>query len=235
MVDNDVALKVVCYTLPHEMVAATTIDGDAPSLLGIARFVISNRLKTASNIANKEAAVEAFRQLLSEVGTVEPDQAELAMAADLESEAVRQNVELDGGESQLVAILVSRACELLLTGDKRAISAMEVVAPIEVHGRVACFEQVVSEIVRQAGTETARKHICSEPRVDKTMAVCFSCASANAPSEADVCAGLKSYIDHLAKMAPNILVPGYGLDEVRSASAGRVGTQHTARKVLQRG
>jgi hypothetical protein len=211
LVDNDVALKIACYALCAEMAAVTTINGDPPSLLGVARFVIRRRLTRAANIANKQAASAAFEDLLRSVVSIEPNETELTIAADLEAEAGRQNLEFDIGESQLVAVLVNRGCDLLLTGDKRAIAAIAIVAPTEACGRVACLEQLLGEIVRHIGAGTVRAQVCDEPGVDKAITACFGCASAAAPSGDDVLESLASYVGHLARAAPGVLVDGNDL------------------------
>jgi hypothetical protein len=84
LVDNDIALKIACYTLCTEMLAVATVNGYPPSLLGVARFVIRQRLNRAVNIANKQAASAAFEHLLRSVRAIEPIEAELMMAADLQ-------------------------------------------------------------------------------------------------------------------------------------------------------
>jgi len=212
LVDNDIALKIACYGFSEEMVAATTVGGDAPRLLGVARYVVHKHLTRVTVIADREAAIAAFDHLLAAVAEVEPNDAELALAADLETEAMRRNLELDGGESQLIAILVSRDCDLLITGDKRAIVAMASVAPPEANGRVACLEQLAREIVGRMGADRARRKVCAEPLVDRALTACFACASEPAPSEKYIFAGLASYIDHLASEAPGVLARGNGLE-----------------------
>jgi hypothetical protein len=219
LVDNDIALKVACYALCAEMVMAATIGGAPPALLGVARFVIRGRLARATNIADRQAASSEFEQLLQAVVAVEPDDEELAIAADIEAEALRRNLELDAGESQLIAILVNRHCDLLLTGDKRAIAAMSIVGPAEARGRVACLEQLIAEIVRRMGAAAVRAHVCGEPGVDKAITACFACSSPAAPSEDDALRALASYISHLARSAPGVLVDGNDLHAV--AAAGR--------------
>jgi hypothetical protein len=222
IVDNDIAFKIACYTLCSEMLAVTTINGNPPSLLGVARFVIRRRLKRAASITNKQDASVAFEDLLRSVGAIEPNETELTIAADLEAEAVRRNLELDLGESQLLAVLVSRGCDLLLTGDKRAIAAISIIAPQEARGRVACLEQLMEEIVRRIGAQAVRPHVCGEPDADKAITACFACSSLLAPNEDEVFEGLGSYIGHLERTAPNLLVGGLSLQAIIvSSQCGR--------------
>lgn len=211
LVDNDVVLKTACYALVDETIAATTVAGVPPAMLGVGRFVIRGRLTRAADIADPARASAAFARMLAAMTLVEPDDAELATAADLEAEANRLDLELDGGESQLLAILANRACSLLVTGDKRAIAAMAVVAAGMAAGRIACLEQLVAHVVAGNGAAAVRAGVCAEPQVDRAITACFGCAMASAPSDEDVIAGLTSYSAHLDRSAPGVLLSGADL------------------------
>jgi hypothetical protein len=214
LLDNDVVLKAASYALADETVAATTIDDTPPAMLGVGRFVIRNRLSRSSNIADVPRATEAFAQMLAAMTLVEPNDDEMAAAADLEAEAIRQDLELDGGESQLLAILANRACSLLVTGDKRAIAAMAIVAADLAGGRVACLEQLIAHIVATSATPFVQPRICAEPNVDRAITSCFACSSPERPDVADVLAGLASYIGHLDRSAPGVLITGHDLSSL---------------------
>ena len=211
LLDNDVVLKAASYALADETVAVTTIDDTPPAMLGVGRFVIRNRLSRASNIADPARATSAFEQMLPTMTLVEPDEDEMAVAADLEAEAIRLDLELDGGESQLLAILANRSCSLLVTGDKRAIAAMATVALAQASARVACLEQMIAHVVATSGTSIIQPRICAEPNVDRAITSCFACSSSNKPDDAEVLAGLASYISHLDRSAPGILIRGHDL------------------------
>ncbi len=211
LVDNDVILKAACYALADETLAATTLEGVPPAMLGVGRFVVRGRLNRASNIVDQHRAGSAFERMLASMVLVEPDQAELSMAADLEAEASRRDLELDGGESQLLAILANRRCSLLLTGDKRAIAAMAVVAASLARSRIACLEQLIAQIVALVGAGPVRAGVCAEPHVDRALTACFGCSRETAPNDGEVAEGLASYIGHLDRTAPGILLPGPGL------------------------
>ncbi len=205
LLDNDAALKIACYSLVDEMLVATTVDQVPPAILGVGRFVIGGRLARACNLTDGKRAIAAFARMLESVSLVEPTDAELEIAADFEAEANRRNLDLDGGESQLLAILTSRGCRLLITGDKRAIIALAAVAPLEAKERVACLEQLILQIVKQVGADAVRLRVCEESSVDRAITICFSC-SAKDPASADVEGGLASYIRHLDGKAPGVLI-----------------------------
>lgn len=208
LVDNDVVLKIACYSLVDEAVAATTVGGVPPAMLGVGRFVIRGRLTRPRNIADVARAGAAFERLLQAVSLVEPNEAEVSLAADLEAEANRRDLDLDGGESQLLAILVTRACRLLVTGDKRAIVAMAIVAPARAAARIACLEQLIAHIVGIIGSAAVRAGVCAEPGADRAVALCFGCSGRSAPTDDDSLAALASYAGHLDRAAPGVLLPG---------------------------
>lgn len=216
LLDNDVVLKVACYALVEETVAAATIDDIPPAMLGVGRFVVRGRLARAPNIADRARATAAFERMLAAMSLVEPDDAEMAAAADLEAEANRRDLELDGGESQLLAMLANRACKLLITGDKRAIAAMAIVAVGVAGGRIACLEQLMAHIVTGTGAAVTRARVCAEAQVDRAITACFGCSTAAPPRDEDVLDGLASYSAHLDRTAPGVLLPGTDLRNVRA-------------------
>ena len=82
------------------------------------------------------------------------------MAADLEFRAQTTGLDLDVGESQLCAVLVMRMVPMLLTGDKRAISAIEHLFDLEprigwIAGRVYCLEQLFAQFAPRGGDSGA--------------------------------------------------------------------------------
>jgi hypothetical protein len=210
LLDNDAALKIACYSLVEQMLTAITKDGSLAAILGVGKFVIQGRLAKADNIADRQQAAQAFERFLEAASLVEPDEAELAVAAELEAEANKLNLELDGGESQLLAILVNRSCRLLITGDKRAIIAMASIGLSQTAGRVACLEQLMSQIVRLVGETLVRERVCAEPRIDRALTICCGCAGGQ-PSEGAILEGLASYIGWLGRSAPGILADGTDL------------------------
>ena len=211
LIDNDVVLKVSCYNLVAETLVAITVDGVAPAMLGVGRFVVRGRLAKARNVSDRAKAIDAFERLLTAVGAVEPDEDELSLAADLEAAAIRHDLDLDGGESQLVAVLARRCCDLLLTGDKRAILAMAATAAEITASRIACLEQLVSHLVAMAGAARVRPGVCAEPLVDRAVTACFECSRAAPPSDREVLEGLASYVRHLDRAAPGVLLPSLDL------------------------
>ena len=210
VVDNDVVLKVACYSLHDEFVATATVDNTPPCILGVGRYVVGGRIQRTKKLNDRDRAKVSFDAILAQMLVLEPDDAELALAADFEARARELGFELDPGESQLLAITIQRACCLLLTGDKRAIRAIAAVCPHEVAKRVACLEQLVAHIVQIAGVGAVQPQVCSEPLGDQAMSICFGCGSGGSDEE-NIFAGLKSYIQDLHADASAVLLPGYNL------------------------
>lgn len=208
LLDNDIAFKVACYRLVDEMIAATTINDTPPAMLSVGRFVLRKKLARHQRVRDSPAAQNALEQLLQSVGFVEPIEGEIALASGIEAAAARSGLELDSGESLLLAMLHLREHAYLVTGDKRAVVAMAVVARELSAGRVRCLEQLMAQIIDHLGVPAVRAHVCSEPLADRALSAAFSCASAGEQSTEGVLAGLSSYIEHLRREAPGILHEG---------------------------
>jgi hypothetical protein len=157
------------------------------------------------NILNIDGASAALEELLAQVSFVVPTQTEIELAAELEERATARALEFDTGESQLIAVLMSRSAPLLLTGDKRAIVALAGICPAEAEGRVACLEQLIATLVTKHSAGALRTSVCAEPKVDKAMTACFAC-SATLVSAEDILAGLASYTNHLRRSAGDTLL-----------------------------
>lgn len=98
----------------------------------------------------------------------------------------------------------------MLTGDKRAIAAIEAVAralgcATGATGRVACLEQLFMELLAHCEAEWLHERVCSEPEADKALSVCFACSSPTFVVDSAV-DGLVSHINDLRIQAPTILV-----------------------------
>ncbi|GIK49586.1 MAG: hypothetical protein BroJett013_22830 [Alphaproteobacteria bacterium] len=216
--DNDVVLKACCYDIATECVGL--LCSPQPALmLATAPFVLRDRVARSSKIKDRDRASRALDEWLKSVATAEPTDDEIALAASLEEEATKRGLELDTGESILFALLFSRDLRSLLTGDKRAVAALEGAAASavinKVAGRVGCFEQLIGTLLDAASLAAMRSKICSEPDADRATSICFSC-SGSAPDLASVRAGLASYIGAVRTTAPRLLAPG---DDLRSIPA----------------
>ena len=209
LVDNDILAKCAIYSLMGEVVAALGVTTHQVGVLGSARFVLSpKRLKTAGD--GQGNAYQRLTLFLQNVETVEPNQIETALAAELERVAIERNVQLDVGESQLCAIAVIRATKWLCTGDKRAIFAVEQlrtgIAKLKaLDGKFICLEALVRALNHTHGHAFVRNRVCASRGTDKTLEICFQCHNTVAEID-EIDEGISSYLRALAVRAPH--VPG---------------------------
>jgi hypothetical protein len=177
-------------------------------ILGAAPFVVRKKIQKSA-ISKGTKAINELNAFLATAVIVEPTDNEQAMAADFELEAQRAGVPLDTGESQLCAVLIVRTLPFLLTGDKRAIQAIEQLLDVDtrlrlVCGKVTSLEQIFLRALSEANQSAYRTAVCSEPNVDKTLTICFSCKSEHATPEG-VREGLRSYINDLRSQSGQVL------------------------------
>lgn len=211
LIDNDILFKGACYGLLTDLVSTVCPDDEVVGILGSAQFVVPKRIERGSLRRNPPLALEVFSLFLHRARALEPSEDEQRMAADLELTAQRLGISLDNGESQLCAILSLRLLPLLLTGDKRAIAAIERL--LDVHpklmhicGRVKCVEQLFALLLSRDGSGAARSAVCAEPEIDRALTICFGCHS-NPVIEANYMEGLQSYINDLRVLAARVLAP----------------------------
>jgi len=208
LVDNDVLLKGACYRLLNRPITAAC-GASGIGYLAAAKFVLSKRIRRArlrGNVVEAEAELLSF---LAKHEAIETTAEEQVLAASLEAMAQEIPVNLDTGESQLLAVLAMRTLPALITGDKRAILAIEqlldvmyVLAPVA--GKVTCLEQLARHAVINSDAFAVQEAICKEPEVDRALSVCFSCFSSERTVETIVQA-LDSYISDLRQKAPRTL------------------------------
>jgi hypothetical protein len=200
LVDNDVLLKASCYDLAADLRDILAGRDRSVAGLALAKFVLKRKIEKSGRIADRQKAAKALDGVLTSIVALEPDDAELKLAALYEEHALSAGYAFDSGESQLLAVLVNRAAKALITGDKRAVAAawqlatdLEIVPSLA--GRLACFEQVMLDICARKGGPAVATSVCAEAGVDKAMSICFGCSSTF--DEQNMRDGLSSYIEHL--------------------------------------
>jgi hypothetical protein len=209
LIDNDILFKGACYGFLDEFVPNVCGATDHVGALGAAWFVVSKRIQRTRLNRAVDLAINNLKAFLNRAAKLEPTEGEQVMAGQFELAALRSGVGLDAGESQLCAILISRLVPHLLTGDKRAIAAMEQLLDSEdrlvsLCGKVRCLEQLVLDVLTgKAGVDSLRASICAESHIDKALTICFQCSSLG--NGGDYSEGLQSYISDLRKRAPRVL------------------------------
>ena len=207
LVDNDIVLKTSCYGLVSQLLLPVCESLELAGVLGAVRFVVSHRIKNMGLNGGPADALQHLESLLNLVSTVEPTTEEQMMAADFELAAQRAGVGLDSGESHLCALAVSRKIPRLLTGDKRAIAALEVLLDCDARlshlcGRV-CLEYLVFRALDNEPEGLVRAAICKQPSVDKTLTICSACRSDITGPVMLQC--LESYLRDLRSKAVRVL------------------------------
>lgn len=210
--DNDILYKGAWFGLAAELLAAIVPDTAAEVvILGQARFVVGKRLQKQQRkgLSGAAEAAERFNAIVATLSSAEPSPDEQSLAAELENAAQHEGVDLDPGESLLCAMAIHRAFERFATGDKRAITAVEVLSHREVvlaklAGRIVCLEQLFVRLLQRDDLARVRGAVCAANHVDKALASCFSCTSKETRLS-DCMAGLESYIRALRNQASTML------------------------------
>jgi hypothetical protein len=213
-VDTDVMLKIAAYRLAVELVAVLEAKGE-PAALGLTHLIARRQLVRKRTLRDTAGAAAELETLLGMLGRLEPDDDEVALAADLATMAQERGLPLDSGEAQLTAIMVRRGLPLLVTGDKRALGALARLADGQtMHsalvGRLACFEQVLSSIATLIGEHELRLRICAEPEVDGAMRLACSCGR-DGWDAAQLHEACGSYVRAIRKDVGRLLVEGSAL------------------------
>jgi hypothetical protein len=210
VVDNDIIFKGSCYSFLTALCQA--VGGQTTDLgtLSAAPFVVERRIRRAGIAGDVNAAVQSLRSFMDEATALDPTIDEQNLAAELEYAAQLLALPLDVGESLLCSITAIRGIPWMLTGDKRAIEALEGMLGTQpdvagISGKVRCLEQLVLALVEQLGIPAIREKVCAE-RVDMALTLSFSCFQPDAQPQS-VLDGLNSYIGDLRKKAPHILAP----------------------------
>lgn len=205
LIDNDILMKGACYCLLADFLSSELGEF---GVLGAARFVVAKAIRNSGLQGDPESAIGRLNDFLNGSVIVEPTDEEQNLAADFELQAQQAGVALDAGESQLCAVFVVRALQWLLTGDKRAIEALEELLDDDARlqalkGRVLCLEQLILRHTSNENFSSVRDAICSEPDLDKALSISFSCKTSTTIEGA--LEGLNSYINDLHRNAPRIL------------------------------
>jgi hypothetical protein len=114
---------------------------------------------------------------------------------------------IDPGEALLLASLHAHANTILVTGDKRAVTALATAVPEQMlnslSDRIVTIEQIVLALLKSKGIDWLRAHICPYRTLDKTIGVIMG-SDCKASAEAAE-AGLLSYIADLRSMSGTLL------------------------------
>lgn len=207
---TDVLIKAALYDLCETFWRPRDTAGRL-GVLGAARFVVTARVRRATD--DPDATLARVSLVLAAATTLEPTNGELGLATAIEAAGQRRGLALDAGESQLVAMVIARGIEILETGDKRAIIALEAlldqIEELEpLCGRIRCLEQIIVRcLANRIAANALAQAICAQAEVDKTLSICFRCYSPPPQGHALDPDALDSYIRALRDQAPRVLEP----------------------------
>lgn len=208
LIDNDVLYKTAVYGLALPLLKSAPYGAEQFYILGAARFMISKKLAKRPPVRGPEKALLEFELLLAQISALEPTAEEIALAAELEYLAGQQGHALDGGESQLCAVLITRNHDYLFTGDKRAISAVSALLSQEpcalLAKKLVCLEQLIRQLLEHITPAAVRSAVCLEPDIDRALSNCFACQS-KTPDVNHFLEGLNSYVGSIRTGAPSVL------------------------------
>ena len=208
-VDNDILFKGASFGLLIDLIGTIPSDVSEIGVLGAAPFVVRDKLNKANLNHGPERAIALLEELVGSAVILEPTVEETRFAAELEFAAMRANLNLDEGESQLSAIVIARALSWLATGDKRAIKVLDQLLVTQgkiagMAGKVLCLEQLFLRLIRVLSAAAVRDAVCREPSIDRALAICFSCYNSNTDPDS-WSQGLTSYIADLRDVAKTML------------------------------
>ena len=203
LADNDLIFKLAAYCRHGYLISG--LGPEPAQMLPATKFVLKDLARKSRRVTNREAVQAAVEEAVAGLAIISPSPEAIALAAQLEEAAKAHSLELDTGESQLLAIALMEPVRLILTGDKRAVAAIELLAAVELAGRIACLEQVLAALAEREPLDELRAAVCSEPRIDTAATMVFGCSQSTCTRE-QVSEGLASYIEHLRKNAERCLI-----------------------------
>ena len=167
LLDNDVLLKLAIYDLIDEALNALKVRPEQVSVLPTAKYSLlpaKNRLKRCKD----EQTADRLEAFLMTCSIISQD----GIMPELIDELIGIQ-SLDSGEAVLFAYAATHAEAIVLTGDKRAISALmhsNVVANMQ--GRVMALESVF-QVMTMTGVESVQRKVRAKPAADKSLANVF--------------------------------------------------------------
>ncbi|WP_322104833.1 hypothetical protein [Paraburkholderia sp. J41] len=195
--DNDVLLKLATYDLIDEALNALELRPEQVSVLSTAKYSLlpaKNRLLRCKD----EETADRLDAFLKACAVISQD----AIAPELVDELASIQ-SLDSGEAVLFAYAATHDDSVVVTGDKRALSAL-MKSPIaeKLQGRVMALESVF-EVMTAQNVEPIQVKVRAKPTTDKSLSNVFG--KSYAASAESVREGLRSYINHMVGQTGDLL------------------------------
>jgi hypothetical protein len=172
--DIDITFKLHALRLFEEAIDALGVDG-AIRVLAQAKFSNGSRMpaKRRHNRVEKygEEAVAAAAAIFDDAVEVDPGSAEaMDVLAGIDG--------IDDGEAALIAAAMSQDAIVLVTGDKRCLSALSTnpkLADVRraLLGRIVCLESLILKLIDDCGFEYVRDRVVPNMRCDTAVRAAF--------------------------------------------------------------
>jgi hypothetical protein len=205
-VDNDILLKLIAFNLFESAIDSLNLTQDDLRVLRTAKHVF-RRKRSQNKIYSNEIWSKAI-EITEQCQLIEnPKSSDEAIATLLEEQQLDPfRDQLHPGETQLILATRNQPDFLLLSGDKKCLTALPKI-PTHIYqrlcGRVICVEQLVLRMIEILGFEAVCDRIQPNAQYDKTIQICFG-YSQNSP-ENQVREALQSYINDIHRLAPGLL------------------------------
>ncbi|HVZ19309.1 MAG TPA: hypothetical protein VG897_19475 [Terriglobales bacterium] len=201
LIDADALSKLAHWDLLEELALLTgTPIAETATLSSLVHRAARSCAKPDGKLFRDAVAASRAHAYLSQFAPL-PSPAEDVLA-------LMQHVPaIDPGEALLFAALHARPDTLLITGDKRAITALARAAPLPLltsfANRILTIEQIVLALLEVKGIDWLREHVCPSRSLDKAIGIVMG-SECRAPAES-VEAGLRSYIANLRSTTGRLL------------------------------
>lgn len=208
--DNDVIHKTCSYDIHVDVLTSLRELNRIATILESAIHVLRGWSRRRLSEPERSVMNERFAEFVDQSNVLEPTQEETQLAARIEDISIQNSLNLDTGESLLIAVFLKRNVEFIATGDKRAVVSLSSLTShwgsiTNKRFYVACLEQIVKYILTTSNLNKVRSSVCSNLDADRAITICFSCYSDEVSLEG-VVGNLDVYINDLRSNAPETLV-----------------------------
>lgn len=192
--DNDIVFKLAHCDLLGLLHQHLNVDQKEIWILSSCVYKLRSVLKANPTVL---ARVEAFCQAVSTINEAELDSNYLQTL---------QDTGIDAGEAILAAMACQTEDSYLITGDKRALIALNKLSDValrsKLENRIYCFEALLLEMIKHYGFDTLRPHFMNGIASDKVLSMSFG--DGRDESHAVECIG--SYLNGIRESAGWLLV-----------------------------
>ncbi|MEO0355506.1 MAG: hypothetical protein AAF268_11835 [Cyanobacteria bacterium P01_A01_bin.3] len=206
--DNDVILKLTAFGLMQSVLNKWSVDFKNIFVLKTARYQLAGnsvRVKYSPDVSERSTH---FAVQCQSVPTMNLIGDSIALA---ELDLLKQVLDIDIGESQLLVETRNSTSFELVTGDKKFLRALVQHNQLShirerVQGKVRCLEQIVLDCINDNGFDWVKNQVVSvsDTKVDQAIQCCFG--SGSQANEQTVTDALNAYIHDLRSQTCNLLV-----------------------------